>query len=220
MCGSDVTSDLNGGLMGRKALFVAAALAAFGTGPAFAGHYVFDGDHTTVMFKVRHVIGKVAGTFDKFAGEFEFEPGKPEVWKASATIDAASVNTKVAARDKHLRSEDFFDVEDHPTLQFVSTKVSDFKDDKAKLHGNLTIRGTTKPVVFDLEIAGVFKDSGGDQHAAFTATTRINRKDFGLTWNDVVETGGVLVGDDVDIELNVEGMLQAPKTEAKAQKTK
>jgi polyisoprenoid-binding protein YceI len=218
MCAPD-EAGANGGLMRIKAVFSAAVLAAGMAGTASAAHYTIDPDHTTVMFKVRHVIGKVTGTFDKFVGEFDFEPGKPQVWQTSATIDASSINTKVAQRDKHLRSEDFFEVDEYPTLQFVSTKVTDFKDNHAKLHGKLTIRDKTLPVTFDLEIAGAFKDPGGDQRAAFTATGRINRKDFGLTWNDVVETGGVLVGDDVDIELDVEGLLQAPKTEAKA-KTK
>lgn len=183
--------------------------------PAWSEHYKLDPDHTTVMFRVRHVLGKVTGTFDKFQGDFTYDKDNPKVWKASATIDAASVDTKVAQRDKHLRSGDFFDVENYPTITFVSTKVTRVKDGHAKLLGKLTILDKTLPIALDLEIGGVFKDPGGDQRAAFTATGRINRKDFGLTWNDVVETGGVLVGDDVDIELDVEGVLDAPKPEEK-----
>jgi polyisoprenoid-binding protein YceI len=189
--------------------------------PALAAHYTIDPDHTTVMFRVRHVIGTVTGTFDKLQGEFTYDKDDPKVWKTSATIDAASVNTRVAARDKHLRSGDFFDVENYPTITFVSTKVTQIKDGHAKLLGKLTILDKTLPIALDLQIGGAFKDPGGDQRAAFTATGRINRKDFGLTWNAAVETGGVLVGDDVDIELDVEGLLDAPKPDKKAtEKTK
>jgi polyisoprenoid-binding protein YceI len=173
---------------------------------AQAATYRIDPDHSTVMFRVRHLVGHVTGAFDKFQGEFSYEPNNPKVWKASATIDAASVDTKVAARDKHLRSDDFFGVEDHPSLSFISTKTTQVKGDHAKLFGKLTIRDTTKTVVLDLEIGGVQKGSDGKEHAAFTATTRFNRKDFGLTWNDTIETGGVLVGDDVDVTLEIEGI--------------
>lgn len=174
--------------------------------PAHAAKYVIDPDHSSVSFRVRHLVGHVTGAFDRFHGDFTYEPGHPKVWKASATIEAASVDTKVEARDKHLRSEDFFDVETHPTLTFVSTKVTPAKGGAAKLIGKLTILETTKTVALDLELGGVQKGSDGKEHAAFTATTRLNRKDFGLTWNDTIETGGVLVGDDVDVTLEIEGI--------------
>jgi len=114
----------------------------------------------------------------------------------------------VAPRDKHLRSEDFFDVAEYPALAFVSTKVADLKGSHAKLLGKLTIRGVTKTVVLDLEIDGTDTDSSGNERAAFTATTRIDRKAFGLTWNNFVESGGALVGDDVDITIEAEGIRQ------------
>src|SRR5262249_29615997 len=126
----------------------------------------------------------------------------------SATIDASSIDTKVSQRDNHLRSADFFDVAKFPTLTFVSTKVTQAKGDHAKLLGKLTIHGVTKSVALDLTINGTDKDAGGNGRAGFEAATRINRKDFDLTWNDVVESGGVLVGDDVDITIEAEGIRQ------------
>jgi polyisoprenoid-binding protein YceI len=175
---------------------------------ANAATYNIDPEHSSVMFKVRHLVGHVTGQFDKFDGAFDYDPKNPKTWKAQATIDAASVDTKTAARDKHLRSEDFFDVEKHPKLTFASTKVGNIKGNHAKLWGNLTILDTTRKVALDLEIGGIAKDSAGQERAAFTATGRINRQDFGLKWNDTVETGGVLVGDDVDITIEVEGIRQ------------
>jgi polyisoprenoid-binding protein YceI len=189
----------------KKMVFAAAVLWA---AQARAATYSIDPDHTSVMFTVRHLVGHVTGQFDKFSGSFDYEPGKPQLWKASATIEASSVDTRVTARDKHLRSGDFFDVGKYPALSFVSTKVSAVKGDHAKLLGKLTILDTTKPIALDLEIGGLQKDANGIEHAAFTAKGRINRKDFGLTWNDTIETGGVLVGDDVDITIEVEGLRQ------------
>jgi polyisoprenoid-binding protein YceI len=189
--------------MNKLAVMLALMCAA---SQAQAATYKIDPEHSTVMFRVRHLVGHVTGSFDKFQGEFTYEPGNPKVWKASATIDASSVNTKVAARDKHLRSDDFFSVESYPNLSFVSTKLTGAKGDHAKLVGKLTILDTTKTVALDLEIGGVEKGNDGREHAAFTAKTKLNRKDFGLTWNDTIETGGVLVGDDVDVTLEIEGI--------------
>ena len=111
-------------------------------------------------------------------------------------------------RDKHLRSPDFFDAEQYPTLTFTSTQVTDVAPTSAKLHGELTIHGVTKPVVFDLTIHGEGKDPWGNLRSGFTATTTINRKDFGLTWNQALETGQLLVGEEVVITLEVEGIAQ------------
>ena len=173
---------------------------------ALAETYKVDPDHTTVGFKIRHLFSNVQGNFEKFDASFDYVPGKPELWKAQAAIDAASINTRVSQRDTHLRSKDFFDVEGFPSITFKSTEVTDLDGGKAKLHGLLTIHGVEKPVVLDLEIHGEGKDPWGNVRSGFTATTRINRKDFGLNWNKALETGGVLVGDEVDIILEVEGI--------------
>ena len=174
--------------------------------PVSAATYVIDADHSSVTFKIRHLFSKTSGQFKQFEGTLDYEPGKPETWKAEAVIQAASIDTNVEPRDKHLRSADFFDVETYPTLTFKSTKVTDITAEKATLHGDLTMHGVTRPVVMDLAIHGVGKDPWGNTRAGFTATIKIDRKDFGLTWNKVVETGGVLVGDEVEITLEIEGL--------------
>lgn len=176
--------------------------------PAFAGHYAVDADHTSVNFRIRHILGNVQGHFKKFEGSFDYEAGKPESWQAKGTVDVSSIDTNVPERDKHLRSADFFDVEKYPTLSFVSTQVTDVTPASAKLHGLLTIHGVERPVILDVEINGVLKDPWGNTRASFTAITRVNRKDFGITWNQVLDKGQLLVGEEVTVTLEVEGLLQ------------
>ena len=181
---------------------------------AWATTYAIDPDHTTVSFKIRHLFSKVEGTFDQVEGQFDYVPGHSEQWKAAATIQATSINTRVAPRDKHLRSADFFDVGRYPTMTFTSTEVTDATETSATLHGLLTIRGVAKPVMLDLAFHGEGKDPWGNVRSGFTATTRINRKDFGLTWNQALEAGQLLVGDDVDITLEIEGVVKPPSVTA------
>ena len=189
--------------------FAVAFLSIFLSIPAvFGATYNIDADHTAVSFKIRHILSNVEGRFNQFEGNFDYEPGKPDSWRTEATIQAAAIDTNVAPRDKHLRSADFFDVEKFPTVTFKSTGVSDVTETNAKLNGLLTIHGVEKSVTLDLEIHGVAKDPWGNVRAAFTATTKINRKDFGLTWNQAVETGQLLVGEEVEIILEVEGLLK------------
>lgn len=175
---------------------------------AWAATYAVDKDHTTVGFKIRHLFSNVQGHFKDFSGTIEYEPGKPETWRVEAVIQAASIDTNQPKRDAHLRTADFFDVEKHPTLAFKSTGVKDATATAAKLEGLLSIHGIEKPVVLDVEIHGVGKDPWGNVRAGFTGKTRINRKEFGLTWNEVLETGQLLVGEEVDIILEVEGIVQ------------
>ena len=173
---------------------------------AWATTYTVDPNHTAVTFKIRHLFSKVEGTFNQFEGRFDYVPGHPEQWKASATIQADSIDTRAEQRDHHLRSADFFNVSQYPTITFTSTDVAEATAAGAKLHGLLTIHGVQKPVVLDLEIHGEGKDPKGNVRSGFTATTRINRKDFGLNWNQVLETGQLLVGEEVEITLEVEGV--------------
>ena len=175
---------------------------------ASASTYKIDTDHTTIEFQIRHLFSNVKGIFTQFEGAFDYDPEKPEAWKANAAIQAASIDTNVKERDKHLRSKDFFDVENFPTLTFKSTGFKDVTAAHAKMEGLLNIHGVEKPVVLDVEIHGVGKDPWGNVRSGFTATTKINRKDFGLTWNQAIETGKLLVGDEVLITLEVEGLLQ------------
>ena len=198
-----------------KMMVVAAALALLGTA-AGATEYELDAAHTQVGFKAKHVVGKVPGRFTKFSGTFTYDPKNPKSWKAEANIDAASINTDVEGRDKHLKSDAFFDVEKCPAITFKSTGVSDVKDDHAKLKGDLTMHCVTKPVVLDLEIGGTAKDPWGNETASFTATATVNRKDWGINWNKSLDNGGVLVGEKIDIILEVTG--NAKKAAAPAKK--
>ncbi len=172
------------------------------------GTWVLDPSHSEVGFSVRHMmISKVRGHFDIKEATL-IAPENPLEASLTAKVDASSLSTKDEGRDQHLRSADFFDVETYPTIDFVSTGVrlegGDFLVD-----GDLTIRGTTKPVTFDVDFGGFGSDPWGNYKAGATAKTVINREDFGLTWNAALETGGVLVGKDVTIELDLQGALQA-----------
>ncbi len=173
---------------------------------SYAASYNVDLDHTSVSFKIKHLLSYVQGHFKDFKGTFEYDPEHPENSKVEATVQVASIDTNVEPRDKHLRSKDFFDVEQFPVMTFKSTKFTPESAEKGKLEGDLTIHGTIRPVVFDVEIHGVAKDPWGNVRSAFTATTKINRKDFGLGWNQALETGQLLVGEEVAITLEVEGI--------------
>lgn len=190
----------------RSALLIAVSLWV--APPVWATTYAIDKEHTTVGFKIRHLFSYVQGTFDEFEGSFVYVPGQPEQWSATATIQAASISTKVAQRDTHLRSPDFFDVDQHPLVTFTSTGVTDATATGGKLHGLLSVHGVERPVVLDLVVHGEGKDPWGNVRSGFTATTRVNRKDFGLTWNKTVETGQLLVGEEVDITLDIEGIVK------------
>jgi polyisoprenoid-binding protein YceI len=175
---------------------------------AHAANWKVDQSHTTVGFGVDHLFASVQGRFDRFDGTIVFDPEKPESAVVRATVEAASINTNNTKRDKHLRSDDFFDVEKHPTLSFESTGgVTEMKEKHGKLAGNLTIHGVTKPVVFDVTFRGQGKDPWGNVRAGFAARLDINRKDYGLNWNEVLETGGLLVGEVVEIRIDAEGIL-------------
>jgi polyisoprenoid-binding protein YceI len=174
------------------------------SGSAGATEYKIDPEHTTVSFRVRHLFTSVEGRFDKFEGKISFDAADPSKAVVEGAIDAATVNTNVAERDKHLRSADFFDVANHPKITFKTTKVLEVGAGKTsgKMSGKLGVRGVEKEVVLDVAFLGQGKDPYGNLKAGFSATTRINRKDFGLVWNDTLETGGVLVGDDVEIRID------------------
>ncbi|HBA61890.1 MAG TPA: protein yceI precursor [Elusimicrobia bacterium] len=194
-----------------KKYMVSVLLLAGPLGPAYAATYDIDAAHSAVTFKVAHMaISKVSGRFDKFTGSLEFVPGDTKAWKAEASIETASINTNVEARDKHLRAADFFDAEKFPAITFKGLKVTNYKNMKGKLHGELTMHGVTKPVVLDVQGSGPAIDPWGGERLAAVATTTINRKDFGLTWNKVLETGGLLVGETVEITLEIEAVKRKP----------
>jgi polyisoprenoid-binding protein YceI len=162
--------------------------------------------HSVAEFKVKHMmITNVKGQFTVINGILSLDEGDLTNSRVEAVLDAASVNTRDAQRDAHLKSADFFDVEKFPTLSFKSTRVSRTGDGELAVAGNLTIHGVTRPVVFNVEgPTAPGKDPWGNTRVGLSATTKVNRKDFGLTWNAALETGGILVGDDVTITLDVQ----------------
>lgn len=186
------------------ALTLAVATAA----SAAPATWTIDQNHSQVGFSVRHFFSKVPGTFSKFSGSVVYDPQKPENSSVKADIDPSSIDTKNEKRDNHLRSEDFFDVAKFPTLTFVSTKVTSAGKDKLKVDGNLTMHGVTKPVTLDVTFLGAGPSREGEQRSGFEAKTTVNRKDFGILWNKTLDQGGTMLGDDVDIQLNVEGVIR------------
>ena len=193
----------------RARMFVWMAVAALGIGaPALAETYVVDPAHTSVLFHVRHLFTSVTGRFQAFDGTIVYDEKNPAKTEVQGSIDAASINTNVEKRDNHLRSADFFNVAQYPKLTFQSSGVTDLDTSgrKGKMAGTLTLHGVARPVVLDVSFLGKGKDPGGKERAGFHGTTTINRKDFGLTWNTALESGGLLVGDEVTIDLDVEGV--------------
>jgi polyisoprenoid-binding protein YceI len=173
------------------------------------GAYAIDGSHTELGFAVRHMaVSRVRGRFGKFEGSIEIAEN-PSDSKVSVTIDAGSVDTRDENRDNHLRTNDFFDVENHPTWTFVSTAIKPEGPTEFKVEGDLTIRGVTRPVTLDATLEGVVNDPMGNHRVGFSATTTINREDFGVAFGAVMEAGGLVVAKKVDIQIESEAVLQA-----------
>jgi polyisoprenoid-binding protein YceI len=167
--------------------------------------WTIDPAHSLVEFSVKHMmIATVRGRFRDVAGTVILDPHDETSAAVDVTIDAASIDTGVAQRDGHLRSADFFDAETYPTLTYRSRRVEHVDDGVYRVVGDLTIRGVTREVVLRAEETGTVALPDGGKLAAFSASARISRRDFGLTWNQALETGGVLVGDDIKIALEVE----------------
>jgi polyisoprenoid-binding protein YceI len=168
-----------------------------------------DGSHSSIHFSVRHlVVAKVRGQFARWSGSVVAPDGDLANASVEVVIDATSIDTGVADRDKHLKSPDFFDVAQFPELTFRSRRVDKQSEERMRVVGDLTIRGTTREVVLDVEYAGRAKDPWGNERAAFSAKTALDRKDFGLNWNQVLEAGGFLVGERIDIEIDIEAVKQ------------
>lgn len=175
--------------------------------PKNAKVWDIDPAHSSAEFAVRHMmISSVTGRFNSLRGSIEYDPAAPALGRAEAEIDARTVDTGVEDRDTHLRSPDFFDVANHPTITFRSTRVETEDDDEARLVGELAIRGVTKEVALDVEKEGEGVDPWGNARVAFLAKTTLNRKDFGVSWNQVLDNGGVLVGDKVKVTLRIEAV--------------
>ena len=175
------------------------------------GNYQIDPAHSSAQFKVRHMmIANVKGEFDKVSGTVTFDPAKPEASSVEATIAVASISTRDEQRDAHLRSADFFDVEKYPTITFKSKRVTASGSDSFSVAGDLTIHGVTKEVTLNVEeLTEEAKDPWGNMRRGAEAKTRIHRKEFGMTFNMALDTGGFVVGEEVDITIDVELIRQA-----------
>ena len=172
-----------------------------------AGTYEIDPSHSVVEFVVRHLgLAKVRGRFNEFSGTIVVAEDIADS-SVAVTINAATIDTRDAGRDEHLRSPDFLNAAEHSTLEFRSTTIRQEAGDWV-VDGDLTVAGQTRPVTLEVDFEGAAGDPWGNTRIGFSATTRINREDFGLTWNQALETGGWLVGKEIKIELSVEGIKQ------------
>ena len=169
-----------------------------------------DGAHSAVNLTVRHmVISKVRGRFTRWSARLALDTADLSRSAVEVEIEAASIETGVGDRDTHLRSPDFLDAQKYPALRYRSRRVEVLSPERLRVVGDLTIRDVTREVALDVEYGGQGKDPWGQQRVAFSATGTLNRKDFGLTWNQALETGGVLVADRVDLEIELEAVRQA-----------
>ncbi|MBO9666326.1 MAG: polyisoprenoid-binding protein [Bdellovibrio sp.] len=191
-------------------LLIPALLTAFVAISAHAEKFKLDPAHTNVQFQVPHlVVSKVKGHFTKFDGSFDFDEKSMKLDNVMVTIQADSLNTNEADRDKHLRSPDFFDVTKYPTLTFKGTKVNYDNNKPHEIEGDLTIHGVTKKVKLEIDYKGAVTDPWNNRRVAFELEGKVNRKDFGLKWNKAMEAGGFVVGDDVKIEIEGEAIAAA-----------
>ncbi|MEK9738070.1 MAG: YceI family protein [Candidatus Nanopelagicales bacterium] len=176
---------------------------------AITGTWEFDPSHTNLGFNARHaMVAKVRGGFSDVTGTLVLDGANPAASTATVTIMAASLDTKNADRDAHLKSADFLDVEQFPTITFSSTSAKQISDDEFEVIGDLTIHGVTKPVTVKMELTGVGQDPWGGTRIGFEGKAEISRKDFGMVWNVALEAGGVLVSDTIKLELDVEAVKQ------------
>ena len=186
-----------------KVLSLVVVSMLFGFSSLFGGNYEVDVAHTSVVFKVKHLmISTVSGQFTDFTGSFELDDKTNQLKALKGDIEVDSINTNIEDRDAHLKSSEIFDAQKYPKVTFVLDKV---KGDKA--YGKLTIKGITKDVVLDYEFGGTIVDSKGEKRAGFTLNGTIDRREYNVTWNRVLEAGGVAVGEKVKIEVAVEGIL-------------
>lgn len=177
--------------------------------------WIIDSTHSGIHFSVRHlVVAKVRGHFRAFSGSITLDEQDITQSAVSANIEAASIDTGVEARDNHLRSPDFFDAAHFPTITFRGTRVEQGADQALRVHGSLSLHGITREVILETEQLGIGKDPWGNTKVVFEARTSIDRRDFGLTWNQSLETGGVLVGEKIEISLEIQAAKALAQTKA------
>jgi len=198
-------------------LLPAAALMAAAEGPKIET-YKIDPDHSNVGFSIRHFFSKVPGHFKAYDGTIALDPKDLSKTTVNVSIDTGSIDTGVEDRDKHLKSPDFFDAAKYPKMTFVSTAVIPKGPNHATMKGNLTLHGVTKAVTLEVDVLGFSPDPWGGYRGGFEAKTTLKRNDFGVSWNKAVEGGGLLLGEDVEVTLNIEAVREAPKAAESAPK--
>jgi polyisoprenoid-binding protein YceI len=202
--------------MRRTVTALAAALAlAVAALPAAADTYVVDRDHSQVGFQVRHLLSKVRGQFDDYRGTIQFDPAAPQRSSVEFVIETKSINTSHAQRDEHLRGADFFDVPNHPQITFRSEKVVPLGNGRFAVSGPLTLRGVTRQITLPVEQLGPVLDPWGNTKAGFVTRLTLDRKEYGILWNTALDQGGALLGDEVEIEIQLEAARQQPATAAR-----
>jgi len=196
--------------MQKKQLAVILAGLALAA-PAFAADtYTFDKSHSSVGFQVRHIFTNVSGRFTDYSGTIQVDRAKPESSSVEFTIQATSIDTSEPKRDGHLRTADFFDVANHPTITFKSTSMKPNGKDSYLVTGDFTMHGVTKQITLPVTVLGEGKDPMGNEKMGLETAITLNRKDYGLNWNRALETGGVLVGDEVKVQISIEANKAKP----------
>ena len=198
----------------RRTLFALMAAAVVATTAGAADTYSFDKAHSDVGFQIRHLVSKVRGRFTDYEGTIVVDKAKPEVSTVELRIKATSIDTGNENRDKDLRSANFFEVEKYPEITFQSTKITAKGGDHYDVTGNLTMHGTTKEVTLPVTFLGFVNAGRMGDRAGFETSITLNRKDFGIVWNRVLDTGGTMLGDDVLISINVEASKKQPPSPA------
>jgi polyisoprenoid-binding protein YceI len=199
----------------RALIFALAAVVLAAAAPAEAADaYTIDKNHSDVSFQIRHFVSKVRGRFSDFEGSIQIDPAKPESSSVALTIQAASIDTNQPKRDDDLRSDHFFDVAKFPVITFQSTRIVPTGKDRYDVTGTLTMHGVTKEITLPVSFLGFMKDPRGNERAGFEIATKLNRLDYGISWNRALEGGGTLLGDDVDVTIDFETVKKAPEAAA------
>jgi polyisoprenoid-binding protein YceI len=187
-----------------RKLSLTAAAALLAASPVLADTWVIDKSHSETSFQIRHMMSKVRGHFNDYAGTISVDPARPETASVEFTVKSASIDTANEGRDKDLRGENFFNTDKFPEITFKSTKVKAAGKDKYDVTGTLTLRGVSKEVTLPVSFLGFGKDPWGNDKAGFSIDATLNRKDFGMVWNKALDNGGVLLGDEVFVSINLE----------------
>ena len=200
--------------MPRRPL-IALLLAAASATLFAADTYTIDKNHSDTSFKIRHFATKVRGGFTDFEGAIQADPAQPALSSVAFKIKTGSIDTNNENRDKHLKSADFFDAEKCPDITFESSKVTSTGKDKYDVAGTLTMHCVAKPVTIPVTFLGFAKDPGGNERASFEVVTKLNRKDFGINWNKTLDSGSLMLSDDVEVEINLETVKKKPEAATK-----